>query len=307
MSNTVLMVKLIKKDTENDEIFHNREKLYKAAIEKHNRMVYLTLKIKGQRTKFVASEEYNRVKYTQHNGTETCFEDTVYKTSYHPPQDCPVYQRYEENSFIADDYNPYFDSGFDIFQPLGKMKSISTTHGETKSYDLEPGTHLIGLGLKTAMYTINIIQNGENQFLKAELLRRITIYNNLHNITPESLKDYSTRRFNMVKKIDWYESQTPVPFKLHPRSSIYKKAIRQANCTGIIDSGYRGELCAAVDCLSQTYGKQTDQNRIELESGKRYFQICRADLQPFYVVLLNENDELPSTERGEGGFGSTGQ
>ena len=290
------MVKIIKKDTESDETFHRREKLYKAAIEKHNQMVFSTLKTREARLKFVGIE-YNRVKYTQDNGTEICFEDTCIERAYRRQR--RTSQKGE--ALIACDYNPYFDSGFDIFQPLGKMNSFPTPQGETKSYDLEPGTHLIGLGLKTAMYTINILRT------KAELLRRITIYNNLHNITPESLQDYSTRRFNMVKKIDWHESQTPVPFKLHPRSSIYKKAIRQANCTGIIDSGYRGELCAAVDCLGECFGKQTDSDRMTLEQDKRYFQICRTDLQPFYVVLLNENDELPSTERGEGGFGSTGQ
>jgi len=301
MSTTVLMVKLIKKDTESDETFHMREKLYKAAIEKHNQMVFSTLKTREARLKFVGIE-YNRVKYTQDNGTEICFEDTCIERAYRRQRGASNAEAQRTGALIACDYNPYFDSGFDIFQPLGKMHSISTPRGETKSYELEMGTHLIGLGLKTAMYSIPILQRSN---LKAELMRRITIYNNLNNITEESLGDYSTKRFNMVRKIEWGKSQTPIPYKLHPRSSIYKKAIRQANCTGIIDSGYRGELCAAVDCLGQAFGKQSDTLRT-LESGKRYFQICKADLQPFYAVLLNENDTLPSTERGCGGFGSTG-
>jgi dUTPase len=300
MSDTVLMLKLIKKDTESDEMFHGREKLYKSAIEKHNFMVFSTIKTIYGRNKFVG-DEYHRVKYTQENAPVTCFEEIICE----PLNGTQSYrQSYRTHSLagMSRNYNPYFDSGFDIFQPLGKMNSFPTPQGETKSYDLEEGTHLIGLGLKTAMYTIDILQNVSN----VELLRRITIYNNLHNITQESLEDYSTRRFDMIEKIDWLY-QTPRPFKLHPRSSIYKKAIRQANCTGIIDSGYRGELCAAVDCLGERFGKQTVPNRMALEFGKRYFQICKADLQPFYVVLLNENSELPSTERGGGGFGSTGQ
>ena len=64
---------------------------------------------------------------------------------------------------------------------------------------------------------------------------------------------------------------------------------------------------AAVDCLGYKFGRQDDPNRTTLECGKRYFQVCRTDLEPFYVMLLNEQDELPITERGEGGFGSTGQ
>ena len=289
MSTTVLLVKLVKKDTDSDESFHQRKKMYKKAVDKHNQMVFLTVKTRGERMKFVG-EEYHRIKYMKNTGVITCFEDIVGYNSYN-------------NNTPHVNWNPYFDSGFDIFQPLGKMHSFPTPSGETKSYDLEPGTHLIGLGLKTAMYSIPILQRSN---LNAELLRRITIYDNLNNITEESLGEYSTKRFNMIQKFDW-PHQTPVPFKLHPRSSIYKKAIRQANCTGIIDSGYRGELCAAVDCLGQQFGKQTDPNRTSLEFGKRYFQICRADLQPFYVVLLRGDDELPPTERGEGGFGSTGQ
>lgn len=289
MSTTVLLVKLVKKDTDTDESFHLRGKLYKSAIDKHNQMVFSTLKTREQRLKFVG-KEYNCVRYMQNTGVTSCFEENILP-------------RRPNGSELPINWNPYFDSGFDVFQPLGKMHSFSTPSGETKSYDLEPGTHLIGLGLKTAMYSIPILERSN---LKAELLRRITIYNNLNNITEESLGDYSTKRFNMIQKFDW-PHQTPVPFKLHPRSSIYKKAIRQANCTGIIDSGYRGELCAAVDCLGPQFGKQTDPNRMSLEFGKRYFQICRADLQPFYVVLLRDEDELSQTERGEGGFGSTGQ
>ena len=180
------------------------------------------------------------------------------------------------------------------------MHSIATPAGETKSYELETGTHLVGLGIKAAMYSISKF---EKCSLKAELLRRITIYNNIDNVV---LKNCISK-INMVRTMNWSHNQTPMPYKLHPRSSIYKKAIRQANCTGIIDSGYRGELGAAVDCLGYNYGKQTDPKRTTLEYGKRYFQICRADLQPFYVVLLNNNDDLPSTERGEDGFGSTGR
>ena len=289
MSTTVLLVKIVKKDAESDSSFRMRRKLYKGSIDKHNQMVFSTLKTREQRLKFVG-KEYRKVRYMQNTGVITCFEENILS-------------RGPNGSELPVNWNPYFDSGFDIFQPLGKMHSYITPAGETKSYELEIGTHLIGLGLKTAMYSIPILERSN---LKAELLRRITIYNNLNNITEESLGDYSTKRFNMIQKFDW-PHQTPVPFKLHPRSSIYKKAIRQANCTGIIDSGYRGELCAAVDCLSQTYGKQTDPDRRVLEHNKRYFQICRADLQPFYVVLLRGDDELPSTTRGEGGFGSTGQ
>lgn len=288
MSNTVLMIKLVKKDTENDSIFHAREKLYKEAIEKHNMMVWATIsKVYGGRAAIrhlFKDKLYKNIMFTNEMGMETSFEKMVDADT-----------RYKMNT-------PYYDSGFDVFQPLGKYHVYSTPNGETKDYSLEEGTHLIGLGLKTAMYEItnNMVPEVIN------LLRKITIYHNLNNITLQTLGDYSQRRFNMLHKTEWH-NQIPTPFKLHPRSSIYKKSFRQANCTGIIDTGYRGELGAAVDCLGQKYGRQTDMLRTTLEKGKRYFQICRADLKPFYVMLVNEQDELPSTERGEGGFGSTGQ
>ena len=286
MSNTVFMVKLVKKDTETDASFKMRKHLYKKAIENHNLMVWSTLDPLILSNQFHTHlKEYNNVNFIPYPGTVVNFE-TISQTD----------NRYKQ-------HNPYFDSGFDIFQPLSKMKTVQTPEGESKSFELEPGSHLVKLGFKSAMYTLK--SNVRTDY-KKELLRQITIYHNLDNISDKTLGEYSTKRFNMVHKTNWH-NMIPMPYKLHPRSSIYKKAIRQANCTGIIDTGYRGELCAAVDCLGYAYGKQSDLLRTTLEHGKRYFQICKADLQPFYVVLLNEQDELPSTERGEGGFGSTGE
>ena len=277
MSTTILLAKLVKKNTESDQDFNTREKLYKASIFKHNTMVWNTITNTDHRNDFIGNEYYE-IKYFKDNGSTTCFEDSYPKTP----------------------HNPYFDSGFDIFQPKDDMNSQPTT-GESKSYELDEGTYLIGLGIKTAMYSSPLLRRN---YLNAELFRRITIYNNIDNIVNNNI---NPSNINMIRRMNWSHSQTPMSYKLHPRSSIYKKSIRQANCTGIIDSGYRGELCAAVDCLSTSFGKQTDTKRQTLETNKRYFQICTANLEPFFVVLLRDDDELPSTERGEGGFGSTGQ
>jgi dUTP pyrophosphatase len=69
-----------------------------------------------------------------------------------------------------------------------------------------------------------------------------------------------------------------------------------ANHTGIIDSGYRGALIGAFRNMGDEY---------VVEKHTRLLQVCHPSLCPIYVVLTNEN-ELSSTERGEGGFGSTG-
>jgi hypothetical protein len=88
------------------------------------------------------------------------------------------------------------------------------------------------------------------------------------------------------------------PFLLHPRSSLCKTPLMLANHTGIIDTGYRGNLITAVRVLGYS-GYQVDKH-------SRLFQICHPSLCPVYVVMVDES-ELSSTERGAGGFGSTGK
>lgn len=85
-------------------------------------------------------------------------------------------------------------------------------------------------------------------------------------------------------------------FYLYPRSSIYKTPLRMANSVGIIDAGYRGELKAMVDNIK-------DEPYI-VEAGTRLFQICSTTLEPIRRLQILE--ELNDSERGIGGFGSTG-
>ncbi len=87
-------------------------------------------------------------------------------------------------------------------------------------------------------------------------------------------------------------------FYMYPRSSIAKTPLMMANHVGVIDSGYRGNLIAAVRCLEQGH-------LYLIEKGTRLFQICHPSLCPVFVVMVPE-EELSCTERGEGGFGSTG-
>ena len=89
----------------------------------------------------------------------------------------------------------------------------------------------------------------------------------------------------------------PVGYYLYPRSSTGTKTpLRLANSVGIIDSGYRGNIIAAFDSVSNTPGT--------IDAGQRLTQICPPSLEyPLWIVLA---DELDDTERGTGGFGSTG-
>jgi dUTPase len=100
-------------------------------------------------------------------------------------------------------------------------------------------------------------------------------------------------------------------FYLYPRSSISKTRMRLANSVGIIDAGYRGDLIAAVDTIG--FFGSTDiwhvwkETLSPIKKYDRYFQVCAPDLTPFLIHIVDtEQDLSPPTNRGHGGFGSTG-
>jgi len=74
-----------------------------------------------------------------------------------------------------------------------------------------------------------------------------------------------------------------------------KQGLRPANCVGVVDSDYRGEVIVALH-------NDTDEEKI-IESGERIAQLV---VMPYIPVKFVEYEELSDTERGEGGFGSTG-
>jgi dUTP pyrophosphatase len=99
------------------------------------------------------------------------------------------------------------------------------------------------------------------------------------------------------------DAEEKTAFYVFPRSSISKTPLMLANHTGVIDSGYRGFLMGAFRWLTDT----TDTNEMYVvEKHTRLLQITVPTLQPVLVILVDE-DDLSNTERGEGGFGSTGK
>jgi len=83
---------------------------------------------------------------------------------------------------------------------------------------------------------------------------------------------------------------------LFARSSIAKTPLLLSNNVGIIDCGYRGDILGAFRNLSRV--------NFEVELHSRLVQICCPTLEPFCVEMVTHLDE---TERGSGGFGSTGR
>ncbi len=86
-------------------------------------------------------------------------------------------------------------------------------------------------------------------------------------------------------------------FKVVPRSGLALwDGLSIVNSPGTIDAGYRNEWMAIVVNLSN--------KEVTLKKGER---ICQIILSKMYDYKFIEVDELPESERGKGGFGSTGK
>lgn len=75
-----------------------------------------------------------------------------------------------------------------------------------------------------------------------------------------------------------------------------KEGLRPANCVGVCDSDYRGEYIVAIHNDSEETKTVT--------AGERIAQLV---IMPYLPVTFDEVAELTDTNRGEGGFGSTGK
>ena len=87
-----------------------------------------------------------------------------------------------------------------------------------------------------------------------------------------------------------------------PRSSIRNTELTLSNSVGVVDSGYRGELQAT---FKKVYGP--NDVRIDQTDYKVGDRIAQIIIIPYPQITFVEVDELSITERGEGGFGSTGK
>lgn len=84
---------------------------------------------------------------------------------------------------------------------------------------------------------------------------------------------------------------------IYARSGLaIKNGIAPANCVGVIDSDYRGEIC--VGLLNQT------EKVFTVNPEERIAQMV---ISPVILPTIEVVDELSNTQRGAGGFGSTGK
>ena len=75
-----------------------------------------------------------------------------------------------------------------------------------------------------------------------------------------------------------------------------KEGLRPANCVGVVDADYRGQVCVALHNDGEVVRTVTP--------GQKIAQLV---VVPFLGVEFDEVEELSETVRGEGGFGSTGK
>lgn len=80
-----------------------------------------------------------------------------------------------------------------------------------------------------------------------------------------------------------------------PRSGLGSNGLTMRNAVGVVDSGYRGEIMAAM--------WNTTEQPWSIGKGDRIAQLV---VVPYVRCEIEEADGLSDTERGEGGYGSTG-
>ena len=91
---------------------------------------------------------------------------------------------------------------------------------------------------------------------------------------------------------------------IFPRSSVTKKDMILKNSVGVIDSGYRGEVSFRFHAFkNEVLGMSIPSDNV-YTAGERVGQMM---ILPIPTVEFEEVDELSDSDRGEGGYGSTGK
>ena len=97
---------------------------------------------------------------------------------------------------------------------------------------------------------------------------------------------------------------------IFPRSSVRKTGLDLSNAVGVCDSGYRGELQAT---FNKVFGGERfyDETKNTEDTSNDFYKIgdriAQIMIIPYPPIEFVQVDELSDSERGEGGFGSTGK
>jgi dUTPase len=136
-------------------------------------------------------------------------------------------------------------------------------------------------------------------------------------IAPETeIKRNVIAELGNKRSLLWKTTEIDYHTLLHPRSSISKMNLVLANSIGLVDHGYRGEVLVRFKYIFQPedfvvlaeVGAQRVYGRVNPDyiynQGEKIVQIKASPNIPIQWEIV---DDLSQTERGEGGFGSTGK
>lgn len=115
---------------------------------------------------------------------------------------------------------------------------------------------------------------------------------------------------NSTKRVCMYHTGLSVEppsgyyFEIHVRSSLHKQGWMLANSVGVIDPDYRGELLIALCPVSDCFSVNSESSDLLLGTRVAQLVLKKNHMHNFGVIEVNE---LSTTTRGDGGFGSTGR
>lgn len=143
------------------------------------------------------------------------------------------------------------------------------------------------------MLGVKVVNKGKHQLPKYETSGSagMDLRANLdQDITILPLQRVMVKTGLYIQLPDGYEAQ------IRPRSGLaIKKGITLINCVGTVDSDFRGEVCALIVNLST--------EPFVLKDGERIAQMV---INKYETIDWLSVEELDESERGKGGFGSTG-
>jgi len=150
-------------------------------------------------------------------------------------------------------------------------------------------------------YSSTLNRSDENAGVDLFVVKEYMMENMNFNTRPQLLDLGTSAR---MVRMNPDGSEKDVHYWLCPRSSIIKSGFAMANSQGVIDKSYRGTLMAPIAISNHIIFNKTMSAENHLK-GDRYFQIVAPDMGHIAsVVVVNS---LSTTERGAGGFGSTGR
>ena len=198
----------------------------------------------------------------------------LYKESMH--ENNAVVQMYLDGAGV------HFDAGFDLFCPAACIIAGRET-GKLN--------HRVKTAMEFSTGGIPSVALAASPRIQTDLMSALEF---IVSTTANSTTVNSSENNN-------YINTSPVGYYLYPRSSTGTKTpLRLANSVGIIDSGYRGHIIAAFDNWKE--------ENYCIEPYHRMAQLCPPNLTyPVWVQIVDSEEDLGLTKRGEGGFGSTGK